>query len=90
MPAGRICPCQHLSPLFTTSTYNQIILLQKDPNPLIALTSHIKESRAIPDVSNLLILVQVLVEEALDLLFVDSAHLLWGNSDDIAVLVVPL
>jgi hypothetical protein len=41
--------------IFSRSTYNQIILLQEDPNPLITLTSHVKEARSISDISDLLI-----------------------------------
>jgi hypothetical protein len=67
--------------------HNQIILLQLYTDPLITLTSHIKEPRTIPDISDLLVLMQVLVEERLDFLLVDIAHLLWRNSDHVAVLV---
>jgi hypothetical protein len=74
----------------TQSTYNHVVLLQPDPDPRIALTPDIKESSAIPDVSYLFVLVQVLVEEHLDLLLVDVAHLLWRHSDYVAVLVASL
>ena len=32
---------------------------------------------------------QMFVEERLDFLFVDGAHLLWGHGDDVSVLVGP-
>lgn len=58
-----------------------------DANPFVTLTSDIKEPSTVPDISDLLVLVQVLVEEHLDLLLVDIAHLLWGYGDHIAILV---
>ena len=71
-------------------TYNQVVLLQLDADPLVALAPHVKKSSTVPDISDLLVLVEVLVEERLDLLLVDVAHLLGGDGDDIAVLVAPL
>jgi hypothetical protein len=86
-----LLPHQHcpspLPPLSHISTYNQIILLQKNPHPLIALIPHIKEPRAVPDIPNLLILMQMLVEKHLDFLFVDGAHFFGGHGDEVAVLV---
>jgi hypothetical protein len=61
-----------------------------NPDPFITLASDIEESSTITDVSDLLVLVQVLIEEHLDLFLVDIAHLLWGNGDHIAVLVTSL
>jgi len=71
-------------------TYDQVILLQLYPNPLVALTSNIEESSTIPNISNLLILMQVFIEEHLDLFFIDIAHFLRGNRDYIAILVASL
>ena len=71
-------------------TYDQIVFLQLNSNPLIAPTPHIKEARSVPDVPNLLVLMQMLVEERLDLLLVDIAHLLGRNGDYISVLVASL
>ena len=61
-----------------------------NPDPFISLASDIEESSTITDVSDLLVLMQVLIEEHLDLFLVDIAHLLWGNGDYIAVLVASL
>ena len=70
--------------------HNQIPLLQPNPHPLIALTPHIEEARAIQDVPDFLVLVQVLVEERLHFFFVDGAHLLGRDGDFVPVLVVAL
>jgi len=66
---------------------DQIVLLQSNPNPFILRISDIKESIAIKDVSDLLVLVQVFIEEHLDFFFVYSAHLVGRYSDFISVLV---
>lgn len=66
---------------------NQIILLQYNPHPLITFTPYIKEPHPIPDITYLLILMQVLVEEHLDFLLVYVAHFLGGHGDGVAVLV---
>jgi hypothetical protein len=65
----------------------QVILLQENSNPLIALVSNIKISASVSDISDLLILMHVLGEKRLDFLFVDVPHLLRGHGDHIAVLV---
>lgn len=70
--------------------YNQIILLQVYPHPLVALAPHIKEPSTISNVPNLLILMQMLMEEHLNLLLVNIPHLLGRNSDHIAILVTSL
>ena len=70
--------------------HNQIALLKPDPHPIITLAPNIEKPRAIKNVSDLLILVQMLVEETLDLLFVDVSHLLRGHSDFVPVLVITL
>lgn len=71
-------------------TYDQIILLQPNSHPLIALTPHIEEARPIPDVSDLLVLMQMLMKERFDLLLIDIPHLLWRHGNHIAVLVATL
>lgn len=48
-------------------SYNQVILLQLYPHPLVMLAPDIKESGAVPDVSDLLVFVEVLVKEHLNL-----------------------
>lgn len=70
--------------------YNQITLLQPNPHPIIALTPDIEKPRAIENVPNLLVLVEMLVEETLHLLFVDVAHFFGRNGDLIPVLVAAL
>lgn len=65
----------------------QIVLLQPNPNPLIPLTPHIKVPSAIPNISDLLILVQMLVEKGLYLAFVGVTESFWADSDFVAVLV---
>ena len=66
----------------------QIPLLQPDPHPLlISLLPHIKIPGAIQDISDLLVLVHVLVEERLDLVLVDIAHCGRRDGDFIPVLV---
>ena len=65
-------------------------LLQVDPYPLIVAAADVKVAGAVTDVADLLVLVQVLGEEALDLLLVDVAHLLGAHGDLVAVAVPPL
>lgn len=92
LAAVSICPHRLCSTLSTaiSQTYNQIVLLQPYANPIITLAPDIEESCAVSDVSDLLVLVQVFVEERLDLLLVDIAHLLWRYCDHIPVLVASL
>lgn len=71
-------------------THNQVVLLQLDADPLITFAAHIEESSAVSNISDLLVLVKVLVEEGLDLLLVDVAHLLGRDNNHIAILVVSL
>ena len=66
---------------------NQVVLFQADTHPLIGQTPYIKESFAIHDVPNLLVLVQVLVEEHLNFFFVHVAHLVGRDDDLVPVLV---
>jgi len=49
---------------------HQIKFIQLDSHPIIILVSHIEEPRAIQDVPNLLILVQMLIEEGFHLLLI--------------------
>ncbi len=69
---------------------DQIVFLELNPDPLIASIAHIEKSLTIPDVSNLFILMQVLVKEHLDFIFVHIAHLLWRDGDHVPVLVAAL
>jgi hypothetical protein len=67
---------------------NQITFLEPDPHPVITLTPNIKVARAIQNVPDFFVLVQMLVEERLYFLFVDVTHLLWADGDLISVPVV--
>lgn len=66
---------------------NQIILLQLNSDPIVSLASNIKVSLSVPDVSDLLVLMDMLAEERLDLLLVDLAHSTWRDGNLVAVLV---
>lgn len=66
---------------------NQVVLFQADTHPLIAQAPHVKESLAVHDIPDLLVLVQVLVEEHLDFFFVHVAHLVGRDDDLVPVLV---
>lgn len=65
---------------------HQIALLQPQPNPGIVLAPNIKVTPTGENVSNLLVLVQVLVEEGLDFLLV-ARQQVGGDFDLVAVLV---
>jgi hypothetical protein len=67
---------------------NQVTLLEIDPDPVIGLAPDIEKPGTVEDVTDLFVLVQMLVEEALHLLFVDVSHLFWGDCDFIPILVV--
>lgn len=67
---------------------DQVTPLKPNPHPVISLTSNIKETCTVEDITNLLILMQVFMEETLDLLLIDVAHLLWRDGNFIPVLVV--
>ena len=69
---------------------NQIILTQPNAHPLILLPTHIKVSLPIANVSNLLVLMQMLTEECFHFLLVDVAHSLRRDADFVAVLVAAL
>jgi len=66
---------------------DQIVLLQLDPDPVVSFTPHIEEALPIQYVPDFLVLVQVLIEEHLDLVLINSAHLLRRDCDLISVLV---
>ena len=68
----------------------QVVLLELDAHPVFVPRPHVKVALAAADVADLLVLVQVLVEEHLDLVLVDVAHLFGRHGDLIAVLVAPL
>ena len=65
---------------------HQIALLQPQPHPIVVLAPYIKVTPAAQDISDLLVLVQVLVEECLDLLFVARQEV-GGYFDFVAVFV---
>lgn len=69
---------------------DEVVLGELDAHPVVILAAHIKVSLPVADVTNLLVLMQVLVEEGLDLFLVDGAHLLRRHKDFVAVLVTSL
>ena len=66
---------------------NQIILDESNAHPLVFLAPHIKISLSVTDISDFLVLVQMLSEEHLHLILVSLAHCCGGDGDLIAVLV---
>jgi hypothetical protein len=71
-----------------TGQDDQVSLLEPDPDPVVAFTSDIEEARTVENVPDLFVLVQMLVEEALHLLFVNISHLFRRDGDLVPVLVV--
>lgn len=69
---------------------DEILLLEANAHPVVAGVADVKESLAIENVPNFLVLVQVLGEERLHLLLVNGAHLLRGHRDLVPVLVTAL
>ena len=66
---------------------NQIILLEPDTHPLVALGPDVEIPGPIADIADLLVFVQMLVEEHFDFGFVDVAHGGGGDGDFVAVRV---
>lgn len=66
---------------------DEVSLHQTDADPFILDTSHVEKAFAVKDVSNFLILVQVLVEEHLYLVLVGGAHFLRRDDDFITIFV---
>lgn len=65
-------------------------LLDPNANPLVALAPYIEVAVPVTDVSDLLVLVQMLREERLDLLLVHVTHRLRRDSNLVPVPVPPL
>jgi hypothetical protein len=65
----------------------EIILDQTNAHPVVILAANVKESFAIKNIPNLLVLMQMLVEERLDFFLVDVAHFLGRDGDFVAVFV---
>lgn len=65
----------------------QIILVQLHTHPLVILAPDIKVTLAASDVTDFLILVQVLVEEHLNLVLVYVSHFLRRHKDLVAVFI---
>jgi hypothetical protein len=70
--------------------YDPVRLFEADSNPLICLRPNVKIAIALKDISDLLVLMQVLIKEHLDLVFVHVTHSLWRDSNHIPILVVAL
>jgi hypothetical protein len=68
---------------------HQIVLIERDPHPLIPPATHIEKAAPIHDIANLLVLVQVFLEESPDLLLVHTAHGGRRNRNLVAVPVAP-
>lgn len=68
--------------------YDQIVLFQPDPHPLVPFTPDIEIPRPVANVPDLLVFVQVLVEEGFHFGLVHLAHGGGADGDFVAVLVV--
>lgn len=66
---------------------DEIVFVKMNANPALVFAPYVKVALAATDVTNLLVLVKVLVEEGLDLFFVHRAHLFRRDKDLITVLV---
>jgi hypothetical protein len=55
---------------------NQVILFQPDAYPIVPFAPHIEESLAVENISDLLVLMQMLVEKHFDLVFIHITHFL--------------
>lgn len=66
---------------------NQVVLLEANAHPFVRGVAHVKVASTTAHVADLLVLVQVLVEEALDLGLVDVAHRGRRDLDLVAVAV---
>lgn len=81
-------PCIRREAMIYASWHDhQIILIELNPHPVVLLATHVEEAAAVDDVANLLVLVQVLVEKALNLCLVGVAHAARRDGDLVAVLV---
>ena len=82
-----IIPLIRGKPMIDTRRHDhKIALFKRNAHPIILLATHIEESAAIDDVANLLVLVQVLVEEGFDLLFVVGEG--FGRDGDLVAVLV--
>jgi hypothetical protein len=68
----------------------QVVLLEQNAHPVVVLASNVKVSTSTENVTDLLVLVQMLSEERLDLCLVDVAHGLGRDGDLVTVLVFAL
>ena len=66
------------------------MFVQLNSHPSIVLVPNIEVPSSVQDVSNLLVLVQVLVEEHLDLAFVRIAHRFRRDGNLVAILIASL
>lgn len=69
---------------------DHVVLLQPDAHPVVVLAAHVKVAGAVADVSDLLVLVQMFVEEGFYFVFVHGAHGVRRHGDLVSVLVVTL
>lgn len=60
-------------------------LLNTDTNPSVIGASDVKEPLTVANITNFLILVQMLVEEGFNLFLIDLAHLLWRHNNLVSV-----
>lgn len=67
---------------------NHVVLLEPDAHPVVGLASDVKVTRAVADVSDLLVFVEVFGKEHFDLVLVYGAHGVGGHGDDVPVFVV--
>lgn len=69
---------------------DQIVLLESDPDPVIALISDVEVACTVSDVSDLLVLMHVLIEKHLHFRLVNLTHGFWRDGNLISILVVAL
>lgn len=76
--------------IYARRQYDPVEFVEADSNPLISYRPNIEKAIALKDVSDLLVLMQVLIEEHFHLIFVHTTHGLRRDSNNITILIVAL